>query len=196
MNKMFTVVVVIAFSVAVGCQSAPDEQAGQDQQADDQSAEQQLEDESVGGADEQAVAQQTETQQADEQEEESDDEESIEELFPEPDNQEGATDWRESEHEIPQRLADPDAGDGAEDPEALLAEVSAGWRGDDTETRLLQQDEDRAIGVVLSWGWKDDSVYGGDLRVEMRMRDDAWYVERLKERVHCRRGVSNGEVCV
>lgn len=217
MNKTGIVAAIaIACFIALGCESTPDDRADEPPEVDEQAAEEAQEDDAdeeaddqadpgadePKGADEEATEEPEDDEaaaEADEQALEGDDwldEEDVEALFPDPEadagyeGYAGATPWEEADVDVPKRLADPDTGEGAEDPESLLEEVSSGWRGDDTEMEVLRRDEERALGVVMDWDWKDDSVYGADLRVEMRMRDGAWYVERLERRVHCRRGVS------
>ena len=63
-------------------------------------------------------------------------------------------------------------------------------------SRVWAPDPDQAVGVVLQWGLQDDAVAGRDLRAQMRLVDGVWQVERLEQRFHCRRGVSDDGVCM
>jgi hypothetical protein len=118
----------------------------------------------------------------------------------------GSTEWAPSRRPVPERLTEAYVREhaGPASPGAAMAMLA-------TETGLLdelhlegrpevtiraeQDAEDRATGVVLHWGALDDAVAGSDLRAVLRSADGSWYVERLEERFHCRRGVSGG-LCV
>lgn len=114
------------------------------------------------------------------------------------------TSWRESERELPQRFDLDARGQGASSPGQLTVELVEELRlaemlGLDIweVTTRVSQNDDRATGAIMQWGWKDDAIAGGDFRVEMRRVDDRWYVERLEERFHCRRGITDGgDLCV
>jgi hypothetical protein len=88
-------------------------------------------------------------------------------------------------------------------PGALLAALSAsrGWSdmvGNsvwEQTTRIYSDDDERAVGVVLQWGFEDDSVAGHDYKVHMTLRDGKWRVERIEERDHCSRRVSTDGIC-
>ena len=111
----------------------------------------------------------------------------------------GTTPWSSENIEVPEGLGDADA-DGAVAPGALLVEllsamgVGAGLGTEVWEQtiRVLQQDGDEAVGVLMQWGFKDDSMAGSDIRAHMRRGDSGWYIERLEQRFHCARGVSDG----
>lgn len=114
---------------------------------------------------------------------------------PEMEYEPGTTDWRPSQWELPKGLTSP----GEASPQsaaALLFEVGQAlgeglgeeiW---EVTTRLWQEGEGRATGMIMRWGFKDDAMAGSDLRVSMTRVDDRWIVEKLEERFHCTRGVS------
>lgn len=60
---------------------------------------------------------------------------------------------------------------------------------------LSPEGGNRALGAVLMWGFRDDSVAGTDLRVDLRQDGAGWYVRAAETRSRCRRGVSD-ELCV
>jgi hypothetical protein len=62
--------------------------------------------------------------------------------------------------------------------------------------RIWQDNENEAIGVLLRWGFKDDAVTGHDFRMHLRRSDDGWHIDRIEERFHCGRGVSEDGLCV
>lgn len=108
----------------------------------------------------------------------------------------GTTPWRPVPASVPGE-SDP-AGPG----ELLSAViVSRGWGrvlGDaawEQTTRIWSEEDGRAEGIVLQWGFMDDAVAGRDFRVVMRLTDGAWRVERIEERYHCRRAVSATGLC-
>jgi hypothetical protein len=61
--------------------------------------------------------------------------------------------------------------------------------------RVLETGEAEAVATVLEWGFKDDAMAGRDLRIVLARGPGSWYVERVEERYHCRRAVSDG-LCV
>jgi len=88
----------------------------------------------------------------------------------------------------------------ADTPGALLSALamSLGWAdvlGDaawEQTTRVWMQDDVQAVGVVLQWGFQDDSVAGRDFRVHMRL-DGVWRAHTVEQRFHCARRVTDGE---
>jgi hypothetical protein len=78
--------------------------------------------------------------------------------------------------------------------------ASRGWSdllGDEVweQTTRIFYDDERAVGVVLLWGFEDDAVAGRDYRIHMRLRAGAWRVERIEERDHCSRRVTTDGLC-
>jgi hypothetical protein len=66
-----------------------------------------------------------------------------------------------------------------------------------THRLYLDEDrEDRAVGVLLSWGFKDDAVAGADYRATFTRWEGGWQLEALERRFHCRRGVSAEGLCL
>ncbi|RFA25776.1 hypothetical protein CAI21_18605 [Alkalilimnicola ehrlichii] len=92
----------------------------------------------------------------------------------------------------------------AEQPETLLlayaqAEAERGALGRDVwerSLRLWHADAERAIGVVASWGMKDDAIAGRDIKLHLQQVEGRWQVEDVFERYHCRRGVSDDGLCL
>jgi hypothetical protein len=118
----------------------------------------------------------------------------------------GSTEWAASRRPVPERLTEAYVREhaGPASPGAAMARLAteAGLLDElhlegrpEVTIRAEQDAEDRATGVVLHWGALDDAVAGSDLRAVLRSADGSWYVERLEERFHCRRGVSGGR-CV
>jgi hypothetical protein len=115
----------------------------------------------------------------------------------------GTTPWRPARLELPAELAGADA-PGAATPGDLMLKLasSLGWIGSlgeevwEATMRIGLEDEDRAVGVVLLWGLKDDAVIGHDFQVDVRRRGDRWTIERVDERYHCSRGVADSGLCI
>lgn len=68
----------------------------------------------------------------------------------------------------------------------------------ETTLRVLPHESDppRATGVILQWGFKDDAVEGRDVRLHMERGDGGWFVTAMELRLHCRRGVTGGDLCL
>ena len=121
-----------------------------------------------------------------------------------PEMEPGTTPWRASRHQIPDELARGDRAEGPATPGAALTQLAAelnladgiGVEAWEQTFRVLQDDGEAAVGVILLWGFKDDSLAGSDLRVHLERGDQAWYVEELEERAHCRRGVTDDGLCL
>jgi hypothetical protein len=117
----------------------------------------------------------------------------------------GTTPWRPAELAIPPEFtrAAAEQGAGFDSPGELLARLGdalglAGPVGEDTwelSLRVLPVSEDEATGMILLWGFKDDAVAGGDYRVHLARVDGRWYAERMEQRFHCRRGVTEDGLC-
>ncbi len=115
----------------------------------------------------------------------------------------GTTDWSDAGDEIPDELGESDA-DKAVSPGALLVELMDAMNvahGLGTEIweqtiRIHQQDDEEAVGVLLQWGFRDDSMAGSDLRAHMKRGDSGWYIDRLQRRFHCARGVTEDGLCL
>lgn len=113
------------------------------------------------------------------------------------------TSWQESERQIPEQFT-AEEGDGANTPGQLLMELAGEFRlydslgidANEITARITGDGPERNIGILLQWGLKDDSVAGLDMRVRMQQVDGAWFVEELEERYHCRRGVTDDELCL
>lgn len=116
----------------------------------------------------------------------------------------GTTIWRAAGVDLSSTPSTGGAAYDAESPDALLARVAAelpmaGNLGEDVweqTLRIWQGGEDEAVGIIMRWGMKDDSVIGHDHRVQLRRSNDHWHVIRLEERFHCSRGVTDEGLCV
>jgi hypothetical protein len=113
----------------------------------------------------------------------------------------GTTSWRQARIAFPAELAAPASSSG--DPGSLMDRLARtlGWNdavgGEAWEqTRRLWQNDGEAEGVVLLWGYRDDALAGMDYRVAMQRGERGWYVERIEERFHCSRGVSEDGLCL
>jgi hypothetical protein len=59
---------------------------------------------------------------------------------------------------------------------------------------LDEDDPDLAYGVLLGWGFLDDSVIGRDVRITLtRSDDERWEPGGAEQRQHCMRGVSGDQ---
>ena len=109
------------------------------------------------------------------------------------------TPWRDSRRQIPESLA-RGGDDLADSPQALLSALDAEFRmGDevsDHSTKIQREDDSQAVGLIMQWGFKDDSMAGADLRVHMEHGDGGWFVTELEERAYCRRGLSDDGLCL
>ncbi len=63
-------------------------------------------------------------------------------------------------------------------------------------TRVWDDGGDVAVGIILEWGLRDDAIAGRDYRVHMRRDASAWTLERVEERFHCGRGVTEDGLCI
>jgi hypothetical protein len=114
----------------------------------------------------------------------------------------GSTPWRAAEFDLPPRFTEARLAD-APSPMSLVRGVgdALDWGAETGEglweqtVRIRHDDEDRATAAVLQWGYLDDSVAGGDLRLRMRRVDGGWVLEGAEERFHCRRGVTDDGLC-
>lgn len=113
----------------------------------------------------------------------------------------GTTDWQAPRQPLPDALGA--AGQRHASPGALLQALDmalelAAPLGDELweQTQRIHLESDRAIGLILQWGMKDDAIQGQDYRVSMARDAEGWYVERLETRYHCGRGVSEADLCL
>ncbi len=120
---------------------------------------------------------------------------------PEMDFDPGTTPWRPLTWSAPEGGFAP--GDVGSPGELLLALSRALGFGSDLGRELWEQtvrihedEEGAAVGVILRWGFMDDSVVGHDLRVRMREGEGGWQVQRVEERFHCGRGVTEEGLCM
>ncbi|MBA2665204.1 MAG: hypothetical protein H0U74_23150 [Bradymonadaceae bacterium] len=108
------------------------------------------------------------------------------------------TAWQPFGRDIPAALTSPQSSQ-ARSPGELLVDLvksidQAGWLGQDAweqTLRVLREGDDLAIGVVLTWGLRDDAVAGSDLRATMQRRDGHWFIVKLEQRFHCARAVTD-----
>ena len=115
----------------------------------------------------------------------------------------GTTPWRPVVIDPVPGIVSPDVPQAAT-AGALLAEMALrlgpvdglGEEVWEQTTRIWFEAEDEAVGVILRWGLKDDSVAGHDHRVTMRRGVAGWYVEAVEERDHCSRGVTAEGRCL
>lgn len=112
----------------------------------------------------------------------------------------GPTPWRD--RQVPAGFgADGDRFDTPGAAMVALADAVGGAEGLGSESweiavRVLSPEAgDRARGAVLMWGFRDDSVAGTDVRVDLRRDGAGWYVRAAETRDHCWRGVTDG-LCV
>jgi hypothetical protein len=114
----------------------------------------------------------------------------------------GSTPWRPAELDVPPRFTEARLAD-APSPMSLVRGMgdALDWGAETGEglweqtVRIRHDDEDRATVTVLHWGYLDDSVAGGDLRLRLRRVDGGWVLEGAEERFHCRRGVTDDGLC-
>jgi hypothetical protein len=116
----------------------------------------------------------------------------------------GTTIWRAADVDLSSTPLAHAAANNATSPAALLVTLApalpvVGELGVDLweqTLRIWQDGEDEAVGVVLRWGMKDDSIVGHDHRVHMRRNDNGWRIVRIEERFHCSRGVTDDGLCI
>ncbi len=60
-------------------------------------------------------------------------------------------------------------------------------------TRIAYSDEVKAEGYIMSYGMREDSVSGSDIRLTMLKESDFWYIDRAEIRDRCSRNVSEDE---
>ena len=82
----------------------------------------------------------------------------------------------------------------------VALDEAMGWSGvlDDAaweQTMRVQADDDRAVGIILQWGFQDDAVAGRDYRVTLVQTNSTWRVVRVEQRFQCRRGIGEHDVC-
>ncbi len=111
----------------------------------------------------------------------------------------GITNWREWDGEYDQALGS--ANQTWESPGVLMnawmldVGLSNGLGMDvwEINTRIDFSDEAIAEGYIMSYGMRDDSVSGSDIKLSMLKENDFWYVEKAEVRYRCSRGVSEDE---
>jgi hypothetical protein len=112
----------------------------------------------------------------------------------------GSTAWAPVDHpriEVLESLTfDTPAGAALATAAALGWDASLGTDVWEWTVRVWLDSPERAVAVVLGWGFQDDSVAGQDLRVAMEREDDGWRVESVRRRSHCARGVADGDLCI
>lgn len=114
------------------------------------------------------------------------------------------TEWRPSERRLSKDLTRPETGETFDQLGPLVYEVAGELRFDvdlgreswEQTMRIYREDDREATGIILRWGYKDDALAGSDLRIEMRRADDGWFVDELRERFHCRRGITDDGLCI
>ena len=112
----------------------------------------------------------------------------------------GSTLWTPAAVEIPTEMADS-AGSTYEDPGSLLMDFAETLGFEHDLGRNVWQltsrafiDGDVAVGVIMLWGFKDDSVAGTDYRVHMERSEGRWFITDTEVRHHCWRGLSEDEL--
>ncbi|WP_404468865.1 hypothetical protein [Sutcliffiella horikoshii] len=111
----------------------------------------------------------------------------------------GITNWREWDGDYDQALGS--ANQTWESPGVLMnawmldVGLSNGLGMDvwEINTRIDLSDEAIAEGYIMSYGMRDDSVSGSDIKLSMLKEHDFWYVEKAEVRYRCSRGVSEDE---
>lgn len=111
----------------------------------------------------------------------------------------GVTNWREWDSEYDQALGN--ANQTWDAPGLLMnawmldVRLSSGLGMDvwEINTRIDLSDEVMAEGHIMSYGMRDDSVGGSDIKLTMLKENDYWYVEKVEVRDRCSRGVSEDE---
>lgn len=115
----------------------------------------------------------------------------------------GVTNWREWDGEFEETLGS--ANQIWENPGVLMnawmldVEISYGLGTDvwEINTRIDYSAEGKADGYIMSYGMRDDSVSGSDIKLTMLKEKDFWYVEKAEVRERCSRGVSEDkELCL
>ena len=111
----------------------------------------------------------------------------------------GVTNWREWDGEYDQALG---SANQTWDAPGLLMNAwmldvgSSNGLGMDVweiNTRIDVKDDVKAEGYIMSYGLRDDSVGGSDIKLTMLKENDYWYVEKAEVRYRCSRGVSEEE---
>ena len=107
------------------------------------------------------------------------------------------TEWTENPEVLSALSEDP--GIRGPEPGILVGSLAAHLGGEtlgqnvwQVTARAFRTDPDRALGIVMLWGFKDDSTAGRDYRLHMRETDGTWEVTRVDVRQHCWRGVTGG----
>ncbi|UCZ53546.1 hypothetical protein LGQ02_01745 [Bacillus shivajii] len=108
----------------------------------------------------------------------------------------GTTEWRDWEGDADHFYLPTD--ESWETPTALmyewmLEEETMSWLGLDvweTTLRIEYPSEYKAVGYILNYGFKDDSVAGRDMKLTMHQNKAYWYLDEVKVRDQCARNVS------
>ncbi|TYS66972.1 hypothetical protein FZC76_15685 [Sutcliffiella horikoshii] len=115
----------------------------------------------------------------------------------------GVTNWREWDGEYEQALGNTnqtwDAPGLLMNAWILDVGLSSGLGMDvwEINTRIDLSDENNAEGYIMSYGMRDDSVGGSDIKLTMLKENGFWYVEKAEVRYRCSRGVSEDkDVCL
>ncbi|MEW6524600.1 MAG: hypothetical protein AB1445_13820 [Bacillota bacterium] len=115
----------------------------------------------------------------------------------------GTTSWRPSRLELPGEFTRQ--GSTWQSPGALVSGmVNALSLSDllgqdvwEVTLRVLMSGPNEATGMIMVWGFQDDSVAGRDYRLLLRQEQGRWYVVDAQERDHCVRGVTREcDLCI
>lgn len=114
----------------------------------------------------------------------------------------GVTNWREWNGEYDQALGTPNQ--TWEAPGLLMnawmldVATSNGLGMDiwEINTRIDFKNAVKAEGYIMSYGMRDDSVAGSDIKLTMLKENEFWYVEKGEVRYRCSRGVSEDDLCL
>ncbi|SEO73613.1 hypothetical protein [Aquisalimonas asiatica] len=60
----------------------------------------------------------------------------------------------------------------------------------------IRHDQDTATGLVQRWGFKDDAVAGTDHQLTLEETNGCWQPTRVETRHYCRRGRTEGNLCL
>ncbi len=112
----------------------------------------------------------------------------------------GSTVWQPAVLEIPPQMAEA-AASAYEDPGSLLMDLAETLRFHQSLGRDVWEltsrvfiDGEEAVGIIMFWGFKDDSVAGTDYRVHMELEGGRWFITATEQRHHCWRGLTEDQI--
>lgn len=109
--------------------------------------------------------------------------------------EQSSTNWRKLDTKLDETISSPNQ--SWQSPGMLMLAFmteleisdSLGQEFWEINSRIEFTDENNATGYIMSYGWRDDSIAGSDIKLTMKKDNGFWYIENAEEREQCYRGL-------